>query len=336
MNTRYERANLLKNAREEAGFTQKELSELLNYSDKTLSKWETGESYPTDYETLEKYAKLINLDISDIIIGKNKSTKEDFIISYIRLMRKYFLTLTLLIISIPIFLLISFYISYEKYEKGKIKVYRLSIDNKKSNNLLFKSNERDILSINKLDGDIDSIILYYKEKNDIVEIFHGSNDNYLINNDRRFNEYNLSNIENKKAYIKTIKKDNSVEDKEVLFEELYSNNYISTNKAITKRDDNYNCNSFVKHDFIVKDGTCYKKMNNSEIMYNPYINVYYINKYNIDELETIVYYPNRNYYILDKTKIDGTSYTQRIDIDNLLNNNEIRYLYYLEKEKLSS
>ena len=53
MKNRYERGELLRKAREEKGYTQLELAELLNYSNKTLSKWETGESYPTDYGTLK-------------------------------------------------------------------------------------------------------------------------------------------------------------------------------------------------------------------------------------------------------------------------------------------
>ena len=336
MNTRYNRANLLKNAREKVGYTQKELSELLNYSDKTLSKWETGESYPTDYETLEKYAKLINLDISDIIIGKNKSTKEELAFNYIKLMKKYLLTLTILTISIPIFFLLSFYIRYETYEKGRIRVYRLNIDNDMSNNLLFKSNERDILSINKIDDEIDTISMYYKDGKDIIEIFHGSNENYLINNDRKINEYNLSNIENKKVYIKTIKKDNSIENKKVVFEELFSNDTIISTINNIRKSNKYNCDYYTKYNFTLENGICYLKINNNEIRYNPYINAYYISRRSINGLETIIYYPNKDYYILDKLYVDGTSSLEKIKIDNLMIDEQIRYLYYLEKNKLSS
>ena len=43
--------------RKNAGFTQIELAEKLNYSDKAVSKWERGESLP-DIETMKRIADL--------------------------------------------------------------------------------------------------------------------------------------------------------------------------------------------------------------------------------------------------------------------------------------
>ena len=39
-------AQTIKNARLKKGYTQSQLAELLNVSNKTISKWETGRGYP--------------------------------------------------------------------------------------------------------------------------------------------------------------------------------------------------------------------------------------------------------------------------------------------------
>ena len=46
--------------RKEKGFTQKELADKLNVSDKAVSRWETGKNYP-DIETLQKLATVLNI-----------------------------------------------------------------------------------------------------------------------------------------------------------------------------------------------------------------------------------------------------------------------------------
>ena len=56
------RENLIK-LRKEHKYTQMELAEKIGYSDKAISRWETGEVNP-DIETLETLAKLYGVDIT--------------------------------------------------------------------------------------------------------------------------------------------------------------------------------------------------------------------------------------------------------------------------------
>ena len=56
------RDNLIK-VRKEHKFTQLELSQKIGYSDKAISRWETGETTP-DVETLDVLAQLYGVDIS--------------------------------------------------------------------------------------------------------------------------------------------------------------------------------------------------------------------------------------------------------------------------------
>ena len=52
--------------RKNAGLTQSELAEKLNYSDKAISKWERGESFP-DVETVKRIADLYDVSIDALL-----------------------------------------------------------------------------------------------------------------------------------------------------------------------------------------------------------------------------------------------------------------------------
>ncbi len=68
-------AQNLINYRKQNGLTQLELAEKLNYSDKAISKWERGESFP-DITVLCSIAELYNITINDLVseqkVGKVK------------------------------------------------------------------------------------------------------------------------------------------------------------------------------------------------------------------------------------------------------------------------
>ena len=58
-------SNLIR-LRQAAGMTQAELGEKLNYSDKTVSKWERGESIPDAYVLLQ-LARIYGLTVDDLL-----------------------------------------------------------------------------------------------------------------------------------------------------------------------------------------------------------------------------------------------------------------------------
>lgn len=59
-------ASKLIKLRQEAGFTQAELGEKLNYSDKTVSKWERGESLPDAY-VLMRIAEIYGTTVDGLL-----------------------------------------------------------------------------------------------------------------------------------------------------------------------------------------------------------------------------------------------------------------------------
>ena len=58
-------SNIIK-LRTEAGLTQAELGEKLNYSDKTISKWERGEAIPDAY-VLTQMAEIFGVTVDDLL-----------------------------------------------------------------------------------------------------------------------------------------------------------------------------------------------------------------------------------------------------------------------------
>ena len=60
--------NLIKNARTKKNYTQSELGNLLGVSNKAVSRWENGDSFP-DVGILENLAAVLDLQLQDIITG---------------------------------------------------------------------------------------------------------------------------------------------------------------------------------------------------------------------------------------------------------------------------
>ena len=55
--------------RQKAGMTQLELGEKLNYSDKTISKWERGQTFP-DLSRLDELSELLGVAVAYLLTGQ--------------------------------------------------------------------------------------------------------------------------------------------------------------------------------------------------------------------------------------------------------------------------
>jgi len=65
----YVTGNTIKVLREKKNYTQKQLADILNISDKTISKWETGKGLP-DVSLLEPLAKSLNVSVAELLSGE--------------------------------------------------------------------------------------------------------------------------------------------------------------------------------------------------------------------------------------------------------------------------
>ena len=66
---------LITELRKEKGLTQKQLADALNVTDKAVSKWERGLSFP-DISMLEPIAETLDISIMEILAGEKKSDDE--------------------------------------------------------------------------------------------------------------------------------------------------------------------------------------------------------------------------------------------------------------------
>ena len=62
---------LITTLRKEKGLTQKQLAEALNVTDKAVSKWERGLSFP-DISMLEPISDLLDISIMEILAGERQ------------------------------------------------------------------------------------------------------------------------------------------------------------------------------------------------------------------------------------------------------------------------
>ena len=73
---------LISSLRHEKGFTQKELAEKLNVTDKAVSKWERDVSLP-DINTIPKLAEILGISIEELIKSNPQNRKMDYLIDLI-------------------------------------------------------------------------------------------------------------------------------------------------------------------------------------------------------------------------------------------------------------
>ena len=62
--------NMIRDARIQKGYTQAELGTLLGVSNKAVSRWENGDSFP-DIGVLESLAEILGLGIQDLVVGEH-------------------------------------------------------------------------------------------------------------------------------------------------------------------------------------------------------------------------------------------------------------------------
>ncbi|WP_235210753.1 helix-turn-helix domain-containing protein [Melissococcus plutonius] len=93
----------LKSWRNKNGWTQKDLAEKLNVSDKTISSWKTGRTYP-DISMLLNLSELFNISLDEFMRGDSKMIKK--IDKDLKLTKTYKL---FLIIGVTLILCIAFF-----------------------------------------------------------------------------------------------------------------------------------------------------------------------------------------------------------------------------------
>lgn len=74
---------IIRQARINKGYTQSELGDLIGVSNKAISRWENGETFP-DIGVIEPVAQMLELQIQDIITGTKDSDQDTAITEVVR------------------------------------------------------------------------------------------------------------------------------------------------------------------------------------------------------------------------------------------------------------
>lgn len=74
---------MIRQARVDKGYTQSELGDLIGVSNKAISRWENGETFP-DIGVIEPLAQILELRIQDIITGAKDSDQDTAITEVVR------------------------------------------------------------------------------------------------------------------------------------------------------------------------------------------------------------------------------------------------------------
>ena len=74
---------MIRQARIDKGYTQSELGDMIGVSNKAISRWENGETFP-DIGVIEPLAQMLELRIQDIITGTKDSDQDTAITEVVR------------------------------------------------------------------------------------------------------------------------------------------------------------------------------------------------------------------------------------------------------------
>ncbi len=258
--------------------SQEKLGELLNYSKSNISKWETGESFPNDPKILMKIAEVLDVKVEEIIYGEKKDEKNnqnviDSLVEEYKNKYNSFKKASLnLMIAIVFIIVLLFLLIYYIFIRGSVSVYSLSLSDEDffmKDSVLVLSNSFSTLNFNKIEStseNIENIHLYYiDEDGNEITIFSGKNNDYYIEEDNGYNEYNLLNINKNELYLK-IKTSGKYIKTKVICKKRYINNNIFPKKnfPISKEESSKvelgdNGNILLNHGFSSDDGTFYYK-----------------------------------------------------------------------------
>ena len=71
------RGKFLCELRKRKKLTQQELGELVHYTDKNISKWERGVSFPNNPNVLQDLAEIFDVSIEELMYGEYKTNKNE-------------------------------------------------------------------------------------------------------------------------------------------------------------------------------------------------------------------------------------------------------------------
>ena len=168
------RGKLLSELRKGKNLTQRDLGDLIGYTDKNISKWERGISFPNNPNIINKLAEIFEISVEELMYGELRGKaneteiRENFANQYKNNYNKYKKNILIIIISFLLFVIISLILIYFIYIKNSISVYSLIIEDNnfdELNSTIVITNKINILNFNKIvnNDNIKLLSLYYED-----------------------------------------------------------------------------------------------------------------------------------------------------------------------------
>lgn len=261
------RGKFLCELRKEKNMTQQQLGDIIHYTDKAISKWERGFSFPNDPVTLEMLGEIFDVSVEELLYGERRTKTNALAISkaIVKDLKERYKRYRKSVIAIVIFFLLLIIASllsiYFIFIKDKIRSYSFSADNGvfvTENSSLLLTNELNILNFNKVEAEngeeITNIRLYYKDGKKDIEVFSGNNTDYYIEEWYGYEELNLDKLVDNKVYLEITYGKNKVETLKVDIARRYINDSVFPKK--TKNISNEVTNILNKdfEEFLVDEG----------------------------------------------------------------------------------
>lgn len=215
------KGDYLKELRLKNNLTQKDLGDLVHYSDKNISKWEQGKSFPQDDKTLNDLAAALGVDKKDLICGGKHSIFESKIFKFGIL---GIVIVTIIVVAVALI--------------TKTRVYLIKADNKDiyiENGNYIVNHDYVNFSINYIDtnnsNEIESIELY-KYVNNKPILLHRTNSFPIDIYKRKSEKNSLDDLARHTTVVKIKYNNNSETDIKLEFKNVKSDYANEENKAV--------------------------------------------------------------------------------------------------------
>lgn len=215
------KGDYLKELRLKNNLTQKDLGDLVHYSDKNISKWEQGKSFPQDDKTLNDLAAALGVDRKDLLCGGKHSIFESKIFKFGIL---GIVIVTIIVVAVALI--------------TKTRVYLIKADNKDiyiENGNYIVSHDYVNFSINYINtnnsNEIESIELY-KYVNNKPILLHRTNSFPIDIYKRKSEKNSLVDLARHTTVVKIKYTNNSEMDIKLEFKNIKSDYANEENKTI--------------------------------------------------------------------------------------------------------
>lgn len=357
MNKDEKRGKLLRKLRKRKNMTQQELAKLIHYSDKNISKWEKGKSFPINPNTINQLAEIFEVSIEEIMFGELKEEtntekiNSNFKNVYLNTYNHHIKIIKTLVIIFLFLIVLLFILIYQIYIKNSVGLYSGEINNeniKDTKVLVLLTNKIHFLNFNQLESvekDIKEISMYFYKNNKKKLIFTGDNHNYYIKDKYGYDEYDLQNAVKSTCYLHILYSDGTKETIKFRFKKEYNNDQIfpsssPKNSKESELDDKKMIDKLIELGFEEKNVFLTKEWdNNVVVQYNKDSHYLYVTFINGGALERIsahllddrIYYEKENGNSLTKTEVLSISGQKNCDIEECQNMNDFAmYIHFLK------